>query len=538
MEPLQTNEEQNPNLGTTDNQPMQPMQPEPVMMPPKKRSRWPLWTALALVLTALLAIAGYWVWTNYFKPEPKVVKNDIPVVRWALPEKGLRNFYPNISIDNVQLELNRQVFEGLVGYEGLTTIAPKLATSWTNPDDSTWLFTLASNVKFHTGRTMRAEDVRDSIMAAKDTEIGETFASTIKDVTVTSDGKIQITTDGPDPVLLNKLTYLYIYDTQGDTNDPANGTGAYQLKPGTTATDTEVTLVAFDDYHGGRPYVRELDVTYMAREDQGAAYERGDIDIATIDSSQYAKDVTKSYGTIGAPSLNVALLGLNVNREDSPLTKRSVREALYLATDVPALLKVRQLDGTPIGQLVPEEIPGYNPDIARPKRDVAKAMQLLKDAGYEDGVTLKFTYFAAAQSTAEEIARQLAEAGITLTLDPQTEPSKLAAIAFGGQTDLYFVTNSSDTLDAMEVYSTFYQGANYESEEINSLIAEGNKTFDAAKRLSILKQIAKLGADDIATIPLYTGASTISIHNPAYRMQVDVPGVNLGVYFYKVYSGE
>lgn len=508
-----------------------PVTPEQPAKPPR---RWFLPAILALAVIVLGA-ASYFLWRTYFQSKAED-KKDVSLLRWVQPEKGLDAIYPNINNDSIKLEVNRQIFEGLVGYEGLTNIAPRLATSWTNPDDSTWVFTLAKNVKFHTGRTMTAEDVKASLDAVKDTELGDLFASTIESVEVTSDNKIKITTDGPDPVLLNKLTYLFIFDAKGKENDPANGTGPYQLKPGTKPSESEINLVAFDDYHGGHVYTRELQIKYSAREDEAGLFNANKADVASVGSVSYAKDVTRKYDQLEAPSPSVSLLGLNNNRAGSPLGNKDVREAVYLATDVAALLKVRQQEGTAIGQLVPQEIPGYNSAITRPSRNVSKAKQLLSDAGYPNGITLQFTYFSAAQSTAEEIARELKEAGITLTLDPQTDVSVLGKKAFSGQTDMYFVSYSTDTLDAMEAFTTFYQGANYSSATIDELITQANKTLDAEMRLSLLKQIAQAGASDVALIPLYNSASTLSIYAPSYHMEVDVPGVNLGVNFYKVYA--
>jgi len=496
-------------------------------------------TKLVIVVISILAVATVAVvavWLLFFKPSA-AVKKDIPLVRWELQEKGLNSFYPTIANENAQLDLNRQIFEGLVRFDGIK-IVPLLATSWVNPDTSTWIFTLRQGVKFHTGRVMTAQDVKDSLLAANGTEIGDTFASTIKSVEVTTDGKVKITTDGPDPVLLSELPSLFIFDGKsGKSNDAVNGTGPYQLKPGDKPTETAVKLVAYDAYHGGHVYTREVDIKTVEDRDAIAAdYNNKKVDVASVVTLGGQGKVTRPHGSLYEPNPGVTMLGLNTKRSDSPLANVKTRRALYLATDPTAILKVRQQDGSPAAQIVTPDIPGYNAAITRPARDVSKAKQLLTDAGYKNGVSLTFTYSSAAQSTAEEIAREAAEAGIKLNLDPQTDVNELIHKALGGGTDVYYVNYTTDTLDGLELYTSFYQGANYENAQIDDLINQSNVTLDPAKRLGLLQQIAQIAADDVAIVPLFDSGPVISVYDPTYHIKNSVFGAELGVYFWQVYG--
>ncbi|MGE5603679.1 MAG: ABC transporter substrate-binding protein, partial [Nitrososphaerales archaeon] len=66
---------------------------------------------------------------------------------------------PAIGIDGISSRVMRQVFEGLVAYEGDTTnVIPRLAQKWeTSPDNLTWTFTLNPGIKFHDGTDFNAD---------------------------------------------------------------------------------------------------------------------------------------------------------------------------------------------------------------------------------------------------------------------------------------------------------------------------------------------------------------------------------------------
>ena len=168
-----------------------------------------------------------------------------------------------------------QLFEGLVGYQDQIKIKPMLATSWSNPDDSTWVFNLRHNVKFHSGRTMTADDVKYSLdyAVAHQGDNGSAtqlaLASSINSVKVLNPYQVQITTNGPDAVLLNRLAALYVVDSKAKLGDPNAGTGPYMIKPGTIKPNASaLDLVAVNNYWGGHVYTRAVHFQEDATEDQ------------------------------------------------------------------------------------------------------------------------------------------------------------------------------------------------------------------------------------------------------------------------------
>ena len=517
-----------------------PIAPLPPVKQPLKNKFKPKWLALVAIVFVLIGGGIFALKSVDKKTEAPATpaKKEIPLVIYGTADGTVDSFYPGMPLLTVNTELNSQSFEGLVTYEDGTKIKPLLANSWTNPDDTTWVFELKQNVKFHTGRTMTAKDVKYSLENFKDTETGSVFATTIKSVEVVDDYKVKVITNGPDPILLNKLVFLYIIDSQSKKkDDPINGTGAYTLKPDTKATKTKTELVAYDEYHQGRPLTRSL--TFRFYEDEvllTEARQKGQITIASDVFDQKNVDLLKANSTTFAvQSTGVYNIGINVKKAGSPVQKLKVREAIYLATDPEALMKARNVLGNEASQIVTQDIPGYNPTITRPKRDITQAKQKLKEAGYPNGVTITLTYFNPAKDAADELVRQLKEAGITVKLDGFDDPEVLTKKTDTGGSEINFSRYETDTLDAMQVFTDNFQNANYDNPAINKLIVQANKTLDPAKRLSLLQDISKLLMDDVAWVPLYS-YTTHWMHDPTIVITKDLPGTTIGAYFWKVYA--
>jgi peptide/nickel transport system substrate-binding protein len=492
-------------------------------------------------LLLLAGIGGYLLWRSQQKaPEAAVVKKDIPIIKYGSNEGPMNSFYPAMDNGISERDINIQIFEGLVGYQGKTKIVPLLAASWTNPDDTTWVFTLKQGVKFHNGNTLTAKDVKYSLENFKDSPTGEIFNTTIKSVEVVDDYTVSIKTDGPDPILLNRLAALFIIDSSAEKpDDPANGTGAYTVKSGTKPTPEKLDLVAFDGYHGGHVYTRELQFLLFDSEASIVkALKDHTINLGPVDSEAAAAELKQAgFHTLFIDSLAVYHIGINHLKAGSPAQKLKVRQAIYHAVDPAALLKARKVIGEPASQLVTAEVPGFNPKITRPATDPAAAKRLLAEAGYPDGVTLEFTYYTKASAdAAEELARQLKPAGITLRLDPIDDVPTIAEKVFGGGSELYFSSVSTDLLDAIDIFTdNFVENPNYNNPAVNELVTKASTTIDPAARLEMLQQISALLMDDVAWVPVYTPGLTWILDKP-YVFQKDLPDQGINTYFWQMYE--
>ncbi len=527
-----------PEEESSDTSAQRPNIPQVISNNHKPKKKWP--KILAAILILLLAAGGWYLYDQNKKDNNQsagsVTQNkDIEQLNIGLLTADYGKLYPDWSVPSSYSYLtNGQMFEGLVRYENKSKIAPLLVTDWTNPDDNTWVFNLKSGVKFHDGNTMQADDVKYSLdkIRTDETDFAGIFTSTIKSVKAMNDNQVEIKTSEADPTLLNKLAFLYIIDAQLPKNsEPSQaGTGPYQIKPGTKPTTKELQMVAFDGYHGNRPTTRAVNFgSEPTDKDLVKAFQDGKYNIV---GPMGIEDVAKSDAIKFVTSEpEVSFIGFNTLKP-GPLQKAKVREAVRYAVD-PAKLGEAQGDKvTPISQIVPESIPGYNPAIMPYKQDFAKARALLKEAGYPNGLTMELSY-SSDKAFAEELASELKQANIKANLKFYDDFGAFLDNFLAGNAEMFTVVYSSDVLDGLDVYQSTVNGTgNYESKDLDKTLAEVAKTVDPEKRLKLLQDAAVIVDKDVAVVPLST-RDTLWLMDEDYNITQDMPSAYLSAYLYK-----
>jgi peptide/nickel transport system substrate-binding protein len=500
-----------------------------------------LLTLLILVLVGALGYAAYMVTSQktVVVVPAHSTKKSVALIKVGAIDGSANSFYPSADdSSSTAYQINAQVYEGLVQFQNVSKIVPLLATSWTNPDDSTWVFNLKSGVKFHDGKTMTADDVKYSLEKYQADALGGVFKFDAKEITVVSQNKVKIVTNGADPLLLHKLAYLGIVDSKADKpTDPSSATGPYTVKSGTTPSATDLDLTAFSDYHGGKPLTKELQwKVYSTEDDLVKDAEQGKVDYTTgidtvgnLDQIKQKASLTTSSDT----GIGVSSLGVNVLSKTSPLAKLKFRQAIAAAIDRDMVIKDANLKADPAEQVVTKDVPGYNSSIKLTKPDIAKAKQLLTEAGYPNGASFTISYSKdTAQDQIDSITKQLKAINVTVKQDGYTDFDALVSKAFETGSDSYFLSYTTDLLDSSDVLSTLFVKPNYDSTELNTLLDQAGKTVDPAKRLTELQSASKLVIDDVGEVPIYS-LTFNTTYNPKLMIKRDTSNAT---YFWQVYQ--
>lgn len=547
-----------PDNGETSQDPLQPEQSEQTTTPQPTLQAVVSGTAggdssssgklkkilLTLLVLIILGGLGYALYAFLNKEEAaptqqrtsQVTKQDIALIKVGVISGNVQ-LYPPVNNDAYSQAVYSQIFEGLVQYEDESKLVPNLATGWTNPDNSTWDFSLKKNVKFHNGHTMTAEDVAYSLNFAKDNEtLADVYANTIKEVSVV-DGKVRVVTTQPDPFFLNKLSFLMIMDSQAkDVTDGSNGTGPYVIKEGAKPSETQIDLVAFDDYHGGHVYTRAL--TYIVEPDDETAakdLKDGKINIAGDFTSAEPNGLSGfSFHKSLVNDTAVTFIMLN-SLSNGPFKDKEVREALRLSIDIDKLVKDTDTEANPTSQLITKAIPGYDPDLKVPAQNVAKAKELLAKAGHPNGVS--FTLNVAPQSKAigDAVAVQAKEAGFTINVVAADSFGVLLENMAEGKNDATMISYSSDVLDGSDVFKQVIQGTkNYQSDDLDKLLEDAAGTLNQAERLAILQKASKHLYDNAAVVSLFNRNRLWASDKP-YAINFDNLAQAPGISFWKVY---
>ncbi len=515
-------------------------------MPPKSGHKSKLIPLLVLVLVVIGIVAGYLV--HSYNGRNSNEKKDIPYLTYGFEDTG--SMVPTYPVNTANADstvlIDAQLFEGLVRYEDQIKVEPALATSWYNPNNTTWVFNLRHNVKFHTGRTMTASDVKYSLdyaIANQNEEDDSTllaFASNISQVSIVNSYQIKITTSEPDAVLLNQLANLYIVDSKAKLGDPNTGTGPYVVVPGSTNPNaTTLDLTAFNNYWGGHVYTRKIqfqeDSSFSQLASDTAA---GKFDLAGFFSDQQLatiKSKIENYQSIVIPDLGVNYLELNLERSGSPLQSLAARQAMTYALNVPAILKAGDVKGTEVNQVIPSSLPGYDPTIKNTPYDPAKAKQLLSTVANASS-PLALYYPTGDDGQTAEMTKELDAVGFNVKATAVNDFNTFLNQVVNGQGDIFFLAYTTDTLDGLDMVNNTIAGtANYTSTELTTLINQAGSTLDPTTRITVLQKIEQLVASDIPTIALYTQVRTYVVTKP-YVVNVNLPSTYTGTYFYQVYQ--
>ncbi|MFN8485510.1 MAG: ABC transporter substrate-binding protein [Anaerolineae bacterium] len=345
--------------------------------------------------------------------------------------------------------------------DDISKIVPSLAEKWEiSPDGKTYTFNLKKGVKFASGNELTANDVKWSYDRVKGLKGNPSFLfDTIKSVDVKDPNTVVITLDKPDPALLAKMTFMAfaVLDsktvqgqggvTGADAKDKdqaqkwldqnSAGSGPFVLKSWTK--DGEIVVEKNPNYWGtpsklDRVIYKNLPQTSA----QKLALEAGDIDIALEMNADQAKALASNPNiqVVQGPTTDIFFLLANKNKDLSPkgvLADPKVVQAIQYALDRDGFKDLSGPKAFVPATIVGQGFIGSWDESKTPKRDVAKAKQLLADAGYPNGIEVDMEYptkFNRAgldwDVMAQKVQSDLAEAGIKVNLKPGDLQTALA----------------------------------------------------------------------------------------------------------------
>ncbi|MFQ5856632.1 MAG: ABC transporter substrate-binding protein [Anaerolineae bacterium] len=434
------------------------------------------------------------------------------------------------------------VYENLVTFEGTdyTKVVPMLATGWDISDDGmTYMFTLRPNVKFHTGNTLTAEDVRFSFERLRNLKDNPSWLmDTVDHIEVVDDQTVKIVLGEANAAFLSMLVSpnFAIVDSKavgdkGGTSEPgadtadqatdwldqnSAGTGPYILKGWTRGV--EVVLERNRDYWREPARLSKI----IVRDVADPATQRMMIAGADIDVAQNLDiDLIEAYEAEGGRvvegnTMDMVYLAMTTSSEISePLSHKEVRQAIAHAVDYDGII-----DGLMRGvairlpSVIPVGLLGTDPDLGYP-HDVEKAKALLKEAGYENGFTVKMVYptrvFAgglAAETLAAKVQADLAAVGITVELEPR-EPVAHLADYRAGKLAMTISPWTPDFLDPHGWAIPFAvkgesaaKRVHYDNPEAGDLAIAAGRTTDPDERARMYLELQEIMLDDAAFIGL------------------------------------
>ncbi len=463
---------------------------------------------------------------------------------------------PAIITDGISNRITRQIYEGLVKYKGATTeVVPALAEKWeVSKEGTVWTFHLRKGVKFHDGTPFDAAAAVWNFDRWKNTthpqhdnikKAGKTFEyfykqfggfddkSLISKVEAVNPTTVRITLKAPQGPFLNNLG-MFVFDIASPkavekhglafSKNPV-GTGPYKFVE--WKVGQEVILEANKDYwdKANAPKVPRVIVRNIKDSSQRlAALKAGEIhgleginpdDVKVVKNDPNLQVILRPTNTTGYVAFNFKIKEFQDGRVRQAIAhainKKGIVDALYGGTGMVAT------------QFQPPALWGYNKELKDYEYNPERARQLLKDAGFAQGLKditwedgrkepLQFWYMPVSRpyypnpkEIAEAMAADLAKVGITVQLQT-TDWAVYLDKRKNGQLPLYMLGWTGDNGDPDNFVCFFFckpgdspEGF-YSNPKLAEVLLTAQKMTDQKRRAELYRQAEQMIHDDVARI--------------------------------------
>jgi peptide/nickel transport system substrate-binding protein len=404
---------------------------------------------------------------------------------------------------------------------------PCLATDWkVAPDYLSVVFTLRKGVKFHDGADFNAQAVKINLDLYNKGKLDN--LRFVSSVDVVDDYTVKVNFGK------TQSGFLLPFATRpGEMESPKAlaehpkewflqntvGTGPFQIDQ--YVRDIKIDYKKFPGYwQPGKPYLDGIQWMFIADKTTSLmSYKSGEAQVLVYPSEKDRPDLEKAgvrIEKIAGPIFTCLMDGGNAA---SPFSKLQVRQAVAYAIDRQGMAQGLGYGyWVPLQQFSYEGKWGYDKDIAGYPYNVAKAKQLLTEAGYPNG--FKTSIFGSSTTGYNELLQaNLKDIGIMADISLGTM-ANVAEWRQKGWTNGLSITPAAgpglykDSRVGLAIFSSTsgsYPNI-FHSQDMDDLITNSDKELNSDKKQEMYKQLNKLMVDTYCVaIPLFLNPGTLAI---------------------------
>jgi peptide/nickel transport system substrate-binding protein len=508
----------------------------------------PLLSLVALVIVAVLAVGG-----------TAAAQEDERVILTIGLTQDLDS--PNVTVGELvsSYELWNLQYPTLTDLAADFALTPGLAESWSSDDGKRWTYTLREGMQWSDGTPLTAEDVEYTINRSREEE-WLNHTSTVQNLTAeaTDERTLVVTSSVNDPKLPGLSAYIVPKHIYEEIDDVVK----YEALDGVSGGPFSLTewkkgqfwrMEANPNYWRGQVAIDEVVFRVFRNPDaMVAALENGELDAAhNVPSATFTELQTKE-GIVAVEGEQGSFDYLVMNsyagkpprdtsKFDAPhpaMLDLRFRQAIAHAIDKETLVeRVLAGLGTPGTTMSPSFDPAWIPELTADEDyefDLAKANQILDDAGYTDsdgngvreheGEDISLRYAIRTESEyskpyAEFITGWLEDIGIKTTFKSYDD-GQLIEVAGKGDFDLYvwgwvpffdpdtmlsYMQCSQVAVDASD-FSNYYNDTGICDEEYDRLYKQQNTELDKDARTEIVHDMLRRWYANAGYVVLDTSA--------------------------------
>ncbi|MEU6721010.1 ABC transporter substrate-binding protein [Nonomuraea sp. NPDC046802] len=404
---------------------------------------------------------------------------------------------------------NGNVYEGLFRLTDAGKVENLLAESQeVSADGLTYTFKLRQGVKFHSGKSLTAADVKHSIERVTDEDSQSARKSqleVIESVAAPDDRTVVVKLKHRSISLVYNLSYVWIVNAGAkDLATSEDGTGPYKL--GAWKRGSTLSLEPFPGYWGARPANGGVVFHYFTEATAlNNALLTGAVDIVTSEQSPDALTQftgNPDYQVSEGHSTTKLLLAFNDRKApfDKPLVRRAVSSAI---DDAKLLESIWAGHGSLIGSMVPPTDPWHEDLTTIDPYDPELAKRQLGEAGYAKGFrfTLDTPNYDPHPTVATFIKSELAKVGITVDINVITADEWYSKVFKNHDFAATLQEHVNDRDVVWYGNPDFYWG--YDNKQVTEWIRQAEQAKTAAEQTELLKKANRRIAEDAASDWLY-----------------------------------
>ncbi len=483
-----------------------------------------------------------------------------------------------------EISLDKQLFSALFRYDDKLQVTPDLAgempsidNGGISKDGKTYTIKLRKDLKWSDGQALTSQDVVYGFQRLLDPKTAAPYASNFNSIAGARDYSTAFGTKAapktpsdadlaamrsavgvtakdattvvfnltaPSVSFLNQLALWSsapvrkdIIEKYGDTWTEAGnlvGNGPFMLKE--WVHNDHFTLVPNPNWHLGQAKLSQVTIRIM--EDDVAAYAAylaGELDVAPVPPAN-RKEAMTAGSALNSQLLRKASLStfaLMFNTQDKPWDNLKVRQAFATAMNRQDYVDgVLQGVGETTTAWVPPGMPGYDGSLGSQYAfNMAKAKQLLSDAGYANGQGLPKVTLLLRTTDANKLLAQFLQEQFRTNLGVDIEVDMVDSATFQsrfqkGQYNMTFSSWSADwpypdnwlpeqfgSTGSMNVY-------HYSNPKADDFFQKAAAEADGTKRLDFYTQAQKLILDDAVIAPVYNGETFLLVKPQVRDLQV------------------
>ena len=445
-----------------------------------------------------------------------------------------------VQLSGEMLAYSHITFDPLIRWTQEMTFEPRLAEKWERIDDLTIRFHLRKGVKFHSGNNFTSKDVVWTFNRLKRSQDFKGLFEPFEGAKAIDDYTVEIKTKKPYGLFLNMMTYVFPMDSEFYTgtdekglqkdaivktnysfaNMHASGTGPFSV----TYREQGVKTVfkRFADYwdKNSPGNIQEIIMNPIKKDaTRVASLLSGDVDFIYPVAPQDYKMIENREGVKLVTMGGSRIITFQLNQQRRPeFANVKVRQAMvYAVNNAGIVQKIMKGAAVTAGQQGPEGFGGYVAEL-KPRYDLKKAKQLMKEAGYEKGFECTMiapnNRYVNDEKIAEAVASMLSKIKIKVNL--KTMPKAQYWTLYDARSaDIQMIGWYSDTEDSANYteylamcpsketgYGQYNSGA-YCNKKIDELTITCQTETDPQVRDAMLKEIEKTLYNDAAFIPLH-----------------------------------